>query len=152
MKRVLSALIALVLVCIMTFSSAPAEETILAFPMEGVFFSSLWGGTPYDAMVRRLLNGLSPVYWDEEHLRYRQDDAVAEEILVTDTSDGGREYLISFRQDMCFSDGSPVTAGDYDGRLARDTHVDNGRGAERGKACSSVRAACLAKRLDKGRT
>ena len=113
MKRVLSALIALVLVCIMTFSSAPAEETILAFPMEGVFFSSLWGGTPYDAMVRRLLNGLSPVYWDEEHLRYRQDVSVAEEILVTVTPDGGREYRISFRQDMCFSDGTPVTAGDY---------------------------------------
>ena len=113
MKRVLSVLIALVIVCVMMFSGAPAEETVLAFPMKGALFSSLWEGTPYDALARRLLNGLSPVYWDEEHLRYRQDDAVAEEILVTDTSDGGREYLISFRQDMCFSDGSPVTAGDY---------------------------------------
>ncbi|MBR7040881.1 MAG: hypothetical protein IKI24_03465 [Clostridia bacterium] len=113
MKRVSSVLTALFMLCAMMFSGAPAEETVLAFPMEGAFFSSLWEGTPYDALARRLLNGLSPVYWDEEHLRYRQDDSVAEEILVADTQDGGREYLISFRHDMCFSDGSPVTAGDY---------------------------------------
>ena len=98
MKRVSSVLTALFMLCAMMFSGAPAEETVLAFPMEGAFFSSLWEGTPYDALARRLLNGLSPVYWDEEHLRYRQDDSVAEEILVADTQDGGREYLISFRR------------------------------------------------------
>ena len=113
MKRVLSVIITLALACVLPFSCVRAEEISLTSRIEGALFSALWGGSASDVLARRLLNGLSPVYWDEEHLRYRQNDKVAGEILVSDTPDGGREYLISFRPDLCFSDGSAVTASDF---------------------------------------
>ena len=113
MRRVFCVLVVLAFVCALPTLSAFAEEVTVSSAMKGALFSSLWGGTQGDAFARRLLNGLSPVYWDEEHHRYRQNGNVAEGISISETPDGEKEYLIEFSQQLRFSDGSPVTARDY---------------------------------------
>lgn len=113
MKRLLRVFLALLLICAVGVCDAAAEEKTISAPMDGAFFSSLWGGTPADAMARRLLNGLSPVYWDEAQLRYGINESVVSQIIASDLPDGSREYCIRFNQGLRFSDGSPVTARDY---------------------------------------
>ena len=57
-------------------------------PMEGRFFTNLWGGTASDMDAQMLLHAASPVRWDGELDRFVFDRSVLEDAAVLTNSDG----------------------------------------------------------------
>lgn len=82
-------------------------------PMNGKFFTGLWGNNTSDIDVRKLVTGYSLVTWDGDLGSYRFDHSVVTGAVIGDETDGSRRYLISLYDDLTFSDGTPVTAWDY---------------------------------------
>lgn len=79
----------------------------------GNFYSSAWGDNIADMDVRMLIQGLSPVCWDDANGAYVFDEHVVGGKLVTEDADGNLTYILYFNDDLKYSDGSPVTAKDY---------------------------------------
>ena len=131
MKRLLSLLAALLLVfpAAAALAESPVTEAVLAnawyqderarlrvgnpTPMEGKFFTTLWGATTSDLDAQDLLHAASPVIWDEDLDRFRFDRSVVEDALVMDDAEGNRTYLLSLNSELCWSDGTPITPKDY---------------------------------------
>ena len=132
MKRLLSFLAAALLVlsfCLPAPAEGTITEAVLAnpwysderaklsvgnpTPLRGRFFTGMWGGTTSDIDVRELLHAYSPVLWDEDSDCYRFDNSVVENALIMTDGDGNRVYLLSFRDDLHWSDGTMITAKDY---------------------------------------
>ena len=82
-------------------------------PMEGRFFTELWGGTTSDRDARTLLHAASPVRWDGELNRFVFDRSVLEDAVILDNGDGSRTYLMVLAEDLCWSDGTRITVKDY---------------------------------------
>ncbi len=82
-------------------------------PMEGKFFTDLWGGSTSDLDARELLHAASPVCWDMELNRFRFDKSVAEDALVFTDQNGDRVYLLALNNGLLWSDGTYITAKDY---------------------------------------
>ena len=86
-----------------------------ATPVEGNFFTELWGNNTSDLDVRELLHGYNLVSWDDENGMYIMNPTVVPEggTVVLDDSDGNRTYLLTLYSDLKYSDGTPITARDY---------------------------------------
>jgi len=84
-------------------------------PVEGKFFTEMWGNNTSDLDVRQLLHGYNLVSWDEENGLYVANPVVVTEggIVVYDNESGDRTYLLTLYSDLKFSDGTPITAFDY---------------------------------------
>lgn len=82
-------------------------------PMEGRFFTDLWGGTASDMDVRTLLHAASPIRWDDELNRLVFDRSVVEDAVILTDGDGSRTYLMVLADDLRWSDGTPITVKDY---------------------------------------
>ena len=63
-------------------------------PMQGCFFTSMWGGTTSDRDVQELLHAYSPVIWDRKLVRYRYDKSVIQNAVAMDDEDGNRTYIL----------------------------------------------------------
>ncbi len=114
MKRPAAALAALLLL----FPAAPAAgETFLTVgnptPMRGEFFTDLWGNSTSDIDVRDLLHGCDLVKWDAENAVFVPDPVTVREYTVTENGEGDHVWTLSLNDEMCFSDGSPITSRDY---------------------------------------
>ncbi len=82
-------------------------------PMEGKFFTSMWGGTTSDLDVQQLLHGYNLVKWDSELGRIRFDRSVVSGGVAVDDEEGNRTYIITLQKDLRFSDGTLIMAWDY---------------------------------------
>jgi len=84
-------------------------------PVEGKFFTEMWGNNTSDRDVRQLLHGYNLVNWDEENGLYVVNPVVVTEggAVVYDNEAGDRTYLLTLYSDLQFSDGTPITAWDY---------------------------------------
>ncbi len=82
-------------------------------PMNGDFFTQMWGNATSDADVRELIFDYSPITWDSDLGLFRFDHTVVSNALISDDSSGNRTYELVFYRDMTYSDGTPVTAWDY---------------------------------------
>ena len=84
-------------------------------PVEGNFFTDLWGNNTSDLDVRMLLHGYSLVSWDAENGMYILNPTVVPEggAVMVDDSIGNRTYLLTLYSDLKYSDGTPITAKDY---------------------------------------
>ncbi len=82
-------------------------------PMRGRFFTTMWGGTTSDLDVQDLLHACSPVRWDNSLGRFRFDRSVVEDAAVLNDAAGNRTYQLALRDDLRWSDGTPITAWDY---------------------------------------
>ena len=82
-------------------------------PMEGKFFTDLWGGSASDLDARKLLHAASPVRWDTELNRFRFDKSVAEDAVVFTDQEGNKVYLLALNSGLRWSDGTYITAKDY---------------------------------------
>ena len=82
-------------------------------PMEGRFFTSLWGGTTSDLDAQQLLHGYSLVKWDEELGRVRFDRSVVSGGVTVDDAEGNRTYILTLQKDLRYSDGTQIMAWDY---------------------------------------
>lgn len=132
MKRLISLLAALLL--ILSIQTIPAKADTLPdvvlqdpwykddrarvtvgnpTPMEGKFFTDLWGGSTSDVDAQRLLHAASPVRWDTELNRFRFDKSVVEDAITFTDQNGDRVYLLALNNGLLWSDGTYITAKDY---------------------------------------
>ena len=107
----------------------PAEEDSFVFPeysyeeltvgnptpVEGNFFTDMWGNNTGDLDVRQLLHGYNLVTWDTVNGMYIMNPTVIAEggTVVLDSEDGDRTYLLTLYSDLKYSDGTQITAKDY---------------------------------------
>ena len=82
-------------------------------PLNGQFFTDLWGNDTSDTDVRHLVTGYNLIAWDGEISRFRFDRSVVSGAMVSDDADGNRSYLITLYSDLFYSDGTPIQAWDY---------------------------------------
>ncbi len=82
-------------------------------PVEGHFFTELWGNNTSDMDVRKLITAYNLVTWDDEQGMYTMNPASVSGVVALDDSDGNRVYVINLYSDMYYSDGSQITAKDY---------------------------------------
>ena len=107
------------------WDSSEAEEQILTpydynhitignpTPMDGKFFTDMFGNATSDVDVRLLLNDYSPVLWDSEISMFRLNHSVVSGGAFTNDASGDRNYLLVLYNDLFYSDGTPITAYDY---------------------------------------
>ena len=98
-------------------AAAPAVPSVLrvANPTatKGDFFSDMFGNSTSDIDVRALLHGYNLVNWDQEQGEYVIDPSVVRSYLITLDEEGNKTYHFVLRDDLFFSDGTPITAWDY---------------------------------------
>lgn len=82
-------------------------------PLEGKFFTSMWGGSTSDLDVQELLHGYNLVRWDGSLGRMRFDRSVVSGAAAVQDKAGNRTYSIVLYDDLRYSDGTPITAYDY---------------------------------------
>ena len=82
-------------------------------PLNGQFFTDLWGNDTSDIDVRYLVNGYDLITWDSEISIFRFDRSVVSGAVVTDDEEGNRSYLMTLYDDLYYSDGTQITAWDY---------------------------------------
>ena len=129
MKRVISALLALLLF----LSAIPAlgeeaaeeaapEEIPYTFdelvvgnptPMDGKFFTTMWGNATSDIDVRTLVSDYYLTVWGYDTGIFRKNNAVVSGLLMMDEENGDRTYEFVLYNDLHYSDGTPITAWDY---------------------------------------
>ena len=82
-------------------------------PMRGDFSFDMFGNATSDIDVRALLHGYNLVNWDQNQGVYVLDETVMEQPLVTVDADGNKSFFLSLKDDLFYSDGTPITAWDY---------------------------------------
>ena len=82
-------------------------------PMDGKFFTDMFGNATSDIDVRMLLNDYSLVTWDNAITQFRLNHSVVSGGVFTDNAAGNRNYLLVLYDDLYFSDGTQITAYDY---------------------------------------
>ena len=82
-------------------------------PLNGQFFTALWGNDTSDIDVRHLVSGYNLVTWDSNETMFRFDKSVVSGAVINDDEEGNRTYQLMLYDDLYFSDGTPVTAYDY---------------------------------------
>ena len=82
-------------------------------PMEGKFFTLMWGGTTSDQDAQRLLHGYHLVKWDAQLGKIRFDRSVVSGGVTMDDAEGNRTYILRLQEDLKYSDGKNITAKDY---------------------------------------
>ena len=120
MKKLIALLLAVVmLLAIPSFAEEMQDESFqhltiaTVTPMNGNFLSSVFGSNTSDLDVQKLLHGYSPVDWVAEMGAFQLNEQVATALVVTDNAQGDRTYTITLQTDLCYSDGTPITAWDY---------------------------------------
>jgi len=82
-------------------------------PMQGYFFTDMWGNSTSDMDVRALLHGYNLVYWDGANGLFAVDPSVVSGAAVVDDEEGNRSFILVLADDLFYSDGSKITAWDY---------------------------------------
>ena len=82
-------------------------------PLNGQFFTGLWGNDTSDIDVRYLVNGYNLITWDNEISIFRFDRSVVSGALITDDENGNRSYMMTLYSNLYYSDGTQITARDY---------------------------------------
>ena len=82
-------------------------------PLDGKFFTDLFGNDTSDADVRRLVGGYNLVTWNFEESYFHFDHSVVSNVVVTMDENQDRNYMIILYNDLYFSDGTPINAYSY---------------------------------------
>ena len=108
-----------------TGEEIPAEETpqitydydeltvAVTTPLTGNFFTSLWGNGTSDTDVRSMIHGYNLIEWDTAEGVFIPDASVVSGVTVHKKDNGDITFIIALYKDLCYSDGTPITARDY---------------------------------------
>ena len=130
-KRLLAALLALVM---MLGATALGEEMVIVdqaelivpegiqlgtelvvgstTAMNGMFYSSMFGYNTTDMDARLLLHGYGTVAWTQGH-EYQLDQTTLAGSSARVDGRGNKTYVFEIEDDLCWNDGTPITAADY---------------------------------------
>ena len=131
MKRLMAVLLAGILL-LGGFSAfaeeeAPAEESLLSFPdrnyeelvvgnptpMDGKFFTGMWGNATSDIDVRTLVNAYYLTVWGYDTGFFRANPVAVSAMSVVEDTRKYRKYRFQIADDLFYSDGTQITAWDY---------------------------------------
>ena len=73
----------------------------------------MFGYDTADIDVRALIHGDNLVNWDQNQGIYLIEETVVENVMVMEDEIGNKTYLLGLYDDLCYSDGTPITAWDY---------------------------------------
>ena len=132
MKRLIAALLAGILLlgglCACAEEAEPrAEEAILSFPdrdyeelvvgiptpMDGKFFTGMWGNSTTDIDVRTLVNSYYLTVWGYDTGFFRANPVTVAAMSVVEDAQKYRKYRFQIADDLFYSDGIQITAWDY---------------------------------------
>ena len=82
-------------------------------PLDGCFFTELWGRRTTDIDMRYLLHSYDLVRWNGKLGFFEMDPAVVSAVSAMENEAGDRRYVISLQNDLFYSDGTRITAWDY---------------------------------------
>ena len=82
-------------------------------PMDGKFFTGMWGNATSDIDVRSLVHGYFLTTWGGDAGIFRKSNHVVSGMMIADDPDGNRVYTMVLYDDLYFSDGTKITAWDY---------------------------------------
>ena len=82
-------------------------------PMDGKFFTGMWGNATSDIDVRSLVHGYYLTTWGSREGLFRKSNHVVSGMMIADDPEGNRVYTIALYDDLYFSDGTKITAWDY---------------------------------------
>ena len=116
-------MLALLLTCALLLTSVSAavaesgeenEITVaVTTPLTGNFFTNMWGNLSSDLDIRNLIHGYNLVEWDTEEGVFLPDDSVVSGSIAEKESNGDVTFILMLYRDLCYSDGTPITARDY---------------------------------------
>ncbi len=117
MKRIIALLMVLLLLCSAAAAEGNNEVSGLIkvgnpTPMRGEFFTDMWGNATSDIDVRDLLHGYNLVLWNGDLGTFEGDPTVVTSIRSANVGIN-RVHTIYLRNDLRYSDGTPITAKDY---------------------------------------
>lgn len=120
MKKWLSMVMALVLLpfaataqeAAMVPTTDGAVTVAIATPMNGFFYSNMWGTNNVDANIRSLLHAYHTVEWQQTG-EFAVDQTVVKSYTATDDGRGNRTYTFQLADNLTYNDGTPITAKDY---------------------------------------
>ena len=132
MKRLMAVLLAGILllgcVCAHAEEETPrVEEPILSFPdrdyeelvvgnptpMDGKFFTGMWGNSTTDIDVRTLVNSYYLTVWGYDTGFFRANPVTVAAMSVVEDAKKYRKYRFQIADDLFYSDGTQITAWDY---------------------------------------
>ena len=83
-------------------------------PMDGKFFTGLWGNATSDIDVRTLVNSYYLTTWAYDTGIFVVNPVVVNgELVLEDQGNGDRTYTFHLQDDLFYSDGTKITAWDY---------------------------------------
>ena len=83
-------------------------------PMDGKFFTGMWGNSTTDIDVRTLVNSYYLTTWAYDTGIFHANPIVVDgAIVVVDDNDNTRSYVFQLHDDLYYSDGSKINAWDY---------------------------------------
>jgi len=82
-------------------------------PMDGKFFTGMWGNSTTDIDVRTLVNSYYLTVWGYDTGFFRENPIVVASIGVMETPGDARIYRFELNDDLYYSDGTKITAWDY---------------------------------------
>ena len=83
-------------------------------PMDGKFFTGMWGNSTTDIDVRTLLHSYYLTVWGYDTGIFTKNNVVVSGLsVVEEDNEGNRTYQVVLYDDLYFSDGTQITAWDY---------------------------------------
>lgn len=82
-------------------------------PFRGDFFADVFGTNGTDIDVRTLIHGYNLINWDQGQGAYAVDPSVVYTYKTETDALGNKTYHFTLWDDLCYSDGSKITAWDY---------------------------------------
>ncbi len=82
-------------------------------PIRGDFFADMFGTNGSDLDVRTLIHGYNLINWDQSQGEYAVDPSVVYSYETEKDAQGNKTYRFKLWDDLCYSDGSKITAWDY---------------------------------------
>lgn len=79
----------------------------------GDFYSSMWSSNGADMDVQSLIHGYSIFAYQKETGSSELDTNVAEDFKAIENEDGSKTFEVTIKKDLCYNDGTPITAKDY---------------------------------------
>lgn len=82
-------------------------------PMDGKFFTGMWGNATSDIDVRSLVHGYYLTMWGYDTGIFVHTPNVVSGMVIGEDPEGNRTYTMALCDDLFFSDGTKITAWDY---------------------------------------
>ena len=82
-------------------------------PMDGKFFTGMWGNSTTDIDVRTLVNSYYLTIWGYDTGYFRANPVTVAGAVVVEDGSAYRKYRFQIADDLYYSDGTKITAWDY---------------------------------------